>query len=180
MKELLEPRFVEVSGKVFRVGGKAGAARYRRRYANVTPSTCDENTDNHEHFWYFDGKARHGIRQNWALAEVVRLAWLEVLTRRFPSKRFRLFVSNEFWVDPDDDGEDMGVDTVLRLWSHDPKTAKGFDDTYHPDDVTPEKVFWHEFSEAGLLPVERVLAVIARGRTHPKYREAVKRRRKLR
>ena len=174
---LLEPKFADVSGKVFVISDKAHLARYRRRFASQAPDTCDENTDNHEHFGYFDGTTVEGVRRNYALAQVVRLAWLDALERKFPGRGFRLFVSNEYYVDPEEtNGDELGIDTVLRLWSL-PATSKDFDRVYRPNDATMDKVLWLEFSDDGLLQVDEVLRIIAKGAKHPKIREAVRRRR---
>jgi hypothetical protein len=160
IEELLRPRFVEVAGKVFQVWNAAGAARCRRLYSTRKPETVDENTDNHEHFWFFDGKTLAGVRNNFLLAEVVRLAWQDVLARQFPKKRFRLFVINEYQFDDDSEGEEIGfekgeeigIETTLRLWTIDPKTAKDFDSCYRPESASADTVLLTQFVEKGHQP----------------------------
>ena len=179
LRSLLDPVFVEINGKVFQVWNRSEATRCRRRYSSKTPHTVDENTDNHEHFWFFDGSTVEGVRRNHLIAEVVRMAWSEILAQRFPEKRFRLFVSNEFSVDGEaGDGEDMGVDTVLRLWSIDPTTSASFDACYRPDLASADKVLWIQFPEKGLRPVEEMLTIIAAGSEHAEYQEALARQRR--
>jgi hypothetical protein len=172
---LLRPKFVEVGGKVFHVWGAKGADQCRRTYASRRPQTVDENTDNHEHFRFFDGRTREGVHNNFFLAEVVRLAWRDVLRQQFPKKRFRLFVVNEFAFDDDDPpGWETGVViTTLRLWSVDPRTAKDFDATYRPGAASANSVLLIDFPERGLQPLDRVLAMIKRGVKLSQYRKAI-------
>lgn len=181
LEALLRPRFVEVAGKVFQVWNAAGAAQCRRSYSSRKPQTVDENTDNHEHFWFFDGKTLAGVRNNFLLAEVVRLAWRDVLARQFPKKRFRLFVINEYQFDDDSEGEEIGIErgeeigieTTLRLWTIDPKTAKDFDSCYRPESASADTVLLTQFVEKGHQPVSRVLEMVTGGEQHPQYRRAV-------
>jgi len=173
LEGLLRPKFVEVSGKVFRVWNTAGAARYRRRYTTRRPETVDENTDNHEHVWFFDGRTLEGVQNNFLLAEAVRLTWHDVLTRQFPKKRFRLFVMNEYQFDDDSEGEEVGILTTLRLWSIDPKTTKSFDSCYRPETASARTVLLTQFLEKGYQPVGRILEMINGGEQHPQYRKAI-------
>jgi hypothetical protein len=177
LRSLLLEKFVEVHGKVFR-GNKRMLPKYLRYYSSRRPETADENTTNHEHFAFFTGKTRDGVHKNYLLAEAVRLAWTETLIHRFPKKRFRLFVSNEFSVDVEENC--LAVDTVLRLWSIDPLTAESFDACYRPEAVSADRVLWTEFLDQGLQPLDEVLNVIQKGRRHPKYERALaKIRRKI-
>jgi hypothetical protein len=179
LRSLLRPEFVEVSGKVFQVWNEAGAQACRSRYTSRSPVTADENTDNHEHFWYFDGTTPEGVNRNYLLAEVVSLAWAGILAQRFPGKRFRLFVSNEYSVDGvASEGGETGIDTVLRLWSIDPATEEAFDACYQPDSVSSGTVLWTQFPEKGLRPISDMLAIIRKGNAHPEYREAIERLRR--
>jgi len=176
MTSLLHPKFIEVSGKVFQVWNAANAARGRRQYSKRRPETVDENTDNHEHFWCFPGTTVEGVQRNYMLAEVVRLAWSDVLGRQFPKKRFRLFVLHEYQFDDTDEesaGEELGILTTLRLWSVDPKTAESFDACYRPESASAGTVLLTQFPEEGFHSVKQVLAMINRGVKDPHYRRAM-------
>ena len=176
MTSLLHPKFIEVSGKVFQVWNAANAARCRRQYSKRRPETVDENTDNHEHFWCFPGTTVEGVQRNYMLAEVVRLAWSDVLGRQFPKKRFRLFVLHEYQFDDTDEesvGEELGILTTLRLWSVDPKTAESFDACYRPESASAGTVLLTQFPEEGFHSVKQVLAMINRGAKDPHYRRAM-------
>jgi hypothetical protein len=173
LEQLLRPKFVEVSGKVFQVWNAAGAARCRRSYSTRKPQTVDENTSNHEHFWFFDGRTLEGTRNNYLLAEVVCLAWRDVLARQFSKKRFRLFVMNEYEFDIDSEGEDVGILTTLRLWSVDRKTAKSFDSCYQPEAASASTVLLTQFPEKGYQPLASVVEMLNEGEQHPQYRKAI-------
>src|SRR5262245_8175584 len=92
-RELLEPVFVAVMGRVF---VNSDLNSLRRHYRGRKPRTVDENTSNHVHVSFFAGSTESGVLANYALAEGVRVAWRAALSKKFPRRRFRLFVSNEY------------------------------------------------------------------------------------
>jgi hypothetical protein len=165
--ELLAPRFVLVRGKIF---VNVRAIDLRRIYKTRAPRTVDENTSNHVHFDFFPGNTEAGIRDNYALADATRIVWRDQLRRQCPRKRFRLFVSNEYYASPSSRrpirpvGE--RVQSILRLWSI-PTSGSGFDATYHPDSTGPDWVLWPEYRGDRLVRLSRVLELIRTKDMHP-------------
>ena len=166
-RELLAPTFVAVRGKVF---ANTDAGRCRKRYKLEAPLTVDENTHNHLHFDFFPDNTESGVRDNYALAEAVRIVWREQLRAQFPRKRFRLFVSNEYCSTPTKRrpirAQFECIDTVLRLWSL-PADDPGFDSTYHPDSTGPGWVLWPEFRRDRLVKLSTVIKLIQTRAAHP-------------
>lgn len=165
--ELLSPTFVECRGRVFANQRQSDLPRaYKRR----APGTVDENTANHVHFEFFRDDTEEGVRENFTLAETVRLVWREHLRSQFPRRRFRLFVSNEYHNVPTErrpfPAKDECVQTVLRLWSV-PADDTGFDDTYHPDATGPGWVLWPEYRRVRLVKLSTVIRLIASRAPHP-------------
>ena len=159
-RELLEPRFVAIGGRVF-VNGTVDSLR--RAYRGRKPMTVDENTSNHVHFEFYSGRSESGVRSNYALAEGVRVVWRECLRRKFPRRLFRLFVSNEYQCWPTSRKpirvKEERVDTVLRLWSL-PADHAGFDKTYHPDAAGPDYVMWPEYRRGRPVKLSTVIGLI--------------------
>ena len=177
-RRLYRPTFVEVQGRVFvfLTRSRQEIRRFARQFKKP-PSAVDENTLNHEHFWYFDNDSIEGCRNAYALAAAVRLAWQELLTRQFPGRTFELFVCNEYTIseDPDNPGTIVHeeVTPTLRLWTRDDAETRGMREAYHIDGLGPEKVLWPERLNDGLYDLGAIFELIKAGPDHPSKKEAL-------
>ena len=178
LRAYLRPRFLMLSGKVFRISGMDHARRIRKRFLSCVPETVDENTDNHVHFWYFDGSTYDGVRRNMIMADTVRLAWQEVLDRMFPATEFRLFVSNEYSVGAFSRAEPFeaseSIETVLRLWTVAPE-AEEFDSSYRVESAVSGDVLWTDYLDKERLPLTRMFEKLSLGVADDELRTAAKR-----
>ena len=177
-RSLYRPTFVEVQGRVFVLGTRSRQEiqRFSRQFKEP-PTAVDENTRNHEHFWYFDNDTIDGVRRNYTLAEAVRLAWAELLARQFPGKSFELFVVNEYTISEDFDEPGTivheEVTPTLRLWTRDNAETQGMREAYHVDDLGPESVLWPEKLKDGLFDLDAIFKLIGEGPDHPSKKEAL-------
>jgi hypothetical protein len=181
-RRLYRPTFVEVKGRVFALGTRSRSTikQFKRQFREP-PTVVDENTLNHEHFWYFDNTTIEGCRKNYVLAEAVRLAWSELLGQLFPDRNFELFVCNEYAISEDFDAPGTivheEVTPTLRLWTGGDTESQSMREAYHIDDLGPEKVLWPERIEEGLFDLEEIYALIESGPEHPSKIEALEVRR---
>lgn len=175
---LYRPTFVDIQGRVFALGTRSRQEirRFARQFGDP-PTAVDENTLNHEHFWYFDNDTIDGCRKNHTLAEAVRLAWAELLTRQFPDRCFELFVVNEYILSEDFDVPGTivheEVTPTLRLWTRDDVGTREMRETYHVDDLGPDKVLWPEKRDDGLFDLDAIFKLIGEGPTHPSKKKAL-------
>jgi len=141
---LFKPIFCEIDDQVFL--GDEKLYRRQKKKTGVTYRTIDENTDNHEHFWFFDNTTFEGFQNNYTLGAAVRLVWSDILSRQFPKKTFRLFVSNEYCVWTKNNSESRDAEIVdfeivptIRLWTFDPE----FEELYAKADRGPRYAWWY-------------------------------------
>ena len=176
LQAMLAPSFTEFAGKVFAHVAFQG---FRVRAAPRKPTTVDENTDNHVHFDFFSGNTKVGVHDNFRLAEAARLIWQVQLRQRFPRKRFRLFVSNEYQIWPTTRKpvrvKAEAIETVLRLWSL-PADDATLDEVYRPDETGADRVLWPEFRRAGLVRLPTVLAIMQQSASHPAKARTLRKR----
>ncbi len=173
--------FAEVQGRIFVVRNRSRRVlkELERSFRKAPPTIEDENTDNHEHFYCFPNDTIQGVRSNHTLAEAVRLAWQEILKLRFPSRRFALFVANEYEIGTDPSAPERitweEITPTLRLWSLDHEDGAELAGVYRLDENGPEKVLWPERLER-LYGLEEIFALIEAGPEHPLKLEAIRSR----